>query len=125
MIKFSQKGDFKKLDSFFERTKRVFRLSDLDRYGQEGVAALRRATPKDSGKTASSWYYEISQKEDVIRISFFNSNLESGIPIAILLQYGHATRNGSFVEGVDYINPAIKPIFEEIAEKAWKDVRGK
>lgn len=125
MIKFSQKGDFRKLDGFFERSKRVFHLSDLDRYGQEGVAALRQATPKDSGKTASAWYYEISQKEDVIRISFFNSNLESGIPIAILLQYGHATRNGSFVEGVDYINPAIKPIFEKIAEKAWKDVTGK
>lgn len=125
MIKFSQKGDFKKLDSFFERSKRVFHLSDLDRYGQEGVAVLRQATPKDSGKTASAWYYEISQKDGVIRISFFNSNLESGIPIAILLQYGHATRNGSFVEGVDYINPAIKPIFEKIAEKAWKDVTGK
>lgn len=125
MIKFSQKGDFKNLSSFFERTKRVFRKSDLDRYGQEGVAALRRATPRDTGKTASAWYYDITDKDGVIRISFFNSNLESGIPVAILLQYGHATRNGGFVEGIDYINPSMKPIFEKIADRAWKDVTGK
>lgn len=124
-ISFRQKGNFAKLDTFFQRAKEVVKLSDLDKYGREGVEALRLATPKDTGRTAASWSYEIKRSNGVIRLEFHNSNVERGIPIAILLQYGHATRNGGFVQGVDYINPSLEPIFERIANNAWKDVIGK
>ena len=122
MIHFRQKGDFSKLTRYFERVKKAVKLSDLDKYGREGVAALASATPIDSGKTANSWYYEIENKNGVIKISFLNSNINKGVPIAIVLQYGHGTRNGGWVEGRDYINPAIQPIFNAIAENAWKEV---
>lgn len=122
MIRFRQKGDFSKLTRYFERVKKAVKLSDLDKYGREGVAALASATPIDSGKTANSWYYEIENKNGVIKISFLNSNINKGVPIAIILQYGHGTRNGGWVEGRDYINPAIQPIFDSITENAWREV---
>lgn len=122
MITFRQKGDFSKLTKYFERLKEVVKLGDLDKYGREGVAALSSATPKDTGLTADSWYYEIENKNGSIKITFNNSNIQNGIPIAIILQYGHGTRNGGFVEGIDYINPAIRPIFEKIANNAWREV---
>ena len=122
MITFRQKGDFSKLTKFFERAKEVVKLGDLDKYGREGVAALSSATPKDTGLTASSWYYKIENKNGSAKITFNSSNIQNGVPIAIILQYGHATRNGGFVEGIDYINPAIRPIFEKIANDAWREV---
>ena len=122
MITFRQKGDFSKLTKFFERAKEVVKLGDLDKYGREGVAALSSATPKDTGLTASSWYYKIENKNGSVKITFNNSNIQNGVPIAIILQYGHGTRNGGFVEGIDYINPAIRPIFEKIANDAWREV---
>lgn len=122
MIKFRQKGDFSKLTSFLEKTKEAVRLGDLDKYGREGVAALASATPVDSGLTANSWYYEITNKNGSATISFFNSNIQNGVPIAIILQYGHATGTGGYVQGRDYINPAIQPIFDKIADEAWKEV---
>ena len=90
--------------------------------GRAGVAALSSATPVDSGETAASWYYEITNKNNTITISFHNSNIQNGVPIAILLQYGHGTGTGGWVQGRDYINPAIQPIFDQIAEYAWKEV---
>ena len=123
MITFRQKGDFSKLNRFLERAKETVRLGDLDRYGREGVAALASATPVDSGKTASSWYYEISRTKGGAAISFKNSNINKGVPIAIILQYGHATGNGGWVQGRDYINPAIQPIFDKLANDAWKEVK--
>lgn len=123
MITFRQKGDFSKLSRFLERAKETVHLGDLDRYGREGVAALASATPVDSGLTASSWYYEITRTKEGAAISFKNSNINKGVPIAIILQYGHATRNGGWVEGRDYINPAIQPIFDRLANDAWKEVR--
>lgn len=122
MISISQKGDFSKLTSFLEKMKNIIKIGDLDKYGREGVAALSAATPKDSGLTANSWYYEIERGKDSVSISFYNSNVNKGVPIAIILQYGHGTRNGGYVEGIDYINPAIQPIFNKIAEDAWKEV---
>ena len=122
MITFSHKGDFSKTIKFLERAKKAIQLNDLDKYGQEGVAALASATPVDSGLTASSWHYTISNKNESITISFSNSNIQNGVPIAIILQYGHGTRNGGWVQGRDYINPAIQPIFDKIAEEAWKGV---
>lgn len=122
MISFRQKGDFSKLTSFLERAKEGVHLGDLDKYGREGVAALSSATPVDTGLTASSWYYEIINKDGVARIIFCNSNLQNGVPIAIVLQYGHATGTGGWVEGRDYINPAVRPIFDRLANSAWKEV---
>ena len=122
MISFRQKGDFSKLTSYLEKAKETIKLGNLDHYGQEGVKALSAATPQDSGKTASSWYYEIEHKNGSVSISFHNSNINKGVPIAIILQYGHGTRNGGWVEGKDYINPAIQPIFDKIASEAWKEV---
>ena len=122
MISFRQKGDFSKLTRFLERAKNLVHLSDLDRYGREGVAALASATPVDTGKTAASWYYDIKIDKESASVTFNNSNIQNGVPIAIILQYGHGTRNGGWVEGRDYINPVIQPIFDKIAEEAWKEV---
>lgn len=122
MITFRQKGDFSKLTRFLEKAKEAVRLGDLDKYGRAGVAALASATPIDSGKTASSWSYEITNRNGSVTISFRNSNIQNGVPIAIILQYGHGTGTGGWVQGRDYINPAIQPIFDQIAESAWKEV---
>ena len=122
MITFRQKGDFSKLTRFLERAREAVHLGDLDKYGRQGVAALSSATPVDSGLTAESWYYEIENKNGSATITFNNSNIQNGVPIAIILQYGHGTRNGGWVEGRDYINPAIQPIFDEIANEAWREV---
>ena len=122
MIKFRQKGDFSKLTHYLEKVKEIVKLGDLDKYGREGVAALASATPVDTGLTASSWRYEIQHRNDSVSISFYNDNIQNGVPIAIILQYGHGTRNGGYVQGRDYINPAIKPIFDKITEDAWKEV---
>lgn len=122
MISFSHKGDFSKLTSFLEKAKESVKLGNLDRYGKEGVAALASATPVDSGLTANSWYYEIEHRDGSATINFCNSNIQNGVSIAVILQYGHATRNGGWIQGRDYINPAIQPVFDRIAESAWKEV---
>lgn len=122
MIKFRQKGDFSKLTRFLERAKNAINLGDLDKYGREGVAALSSATPIDSGLTASSWYYKINRKNGSVVIDFYNSNVQNGVPIAIIIQYGHGTGTGGWVEGRDYINPAIRPVFDKIANNAWREV---
>lgn len=122
MVRFRQKGDFSKLSRFLERAKEAVKLGDLDKYGREGVRALRSATPMDSGLTAESWYYKINRGEGSVSISFHNSNRNKGVLIAIILQYGHGTGTGGWVEGQDYINPSIKPLFNKIAEDAWKEV---
>ena len=122
MITFRQKGDFSKLTRYLERVKEVIRRGDLDKYGRAGVAALASATPIDTALTASSWYYEIEHSNGSAAISFHNSNIQNGVPIAIILQYGHGTGTGGWVEGRDYINPAIRPIFDAIANDAWREV---
>ena len=122
MIIFRQKGDFSKLSRYLERVKEAARIGVLDKYGREGVAALASATPVESGKTAGSWYYEIKHQNGSVSIMFKNSNINKGVPIAIILQYGHGTGTGGWVEGRDYINPAIQPIFDRIADEAWREV---
>lgn len=124
MISFRQKGDFSKLTNYLERAKNAVRLGDLDKYGRQGVAALASATPVETGKTASSWYYEIIRSKGSVSISFFNSNIQNGVPIAVIIQYGHGTGTGGWVQGRDYINPAIQPIFDQIANDAWREVAG-
>lgn len=122
MIKITLKGNFKNIERFFDGAKNRLPKkirSVLDRYGRQGVAALQAYTPKDSGETANSWKYEIFN----LGIAWSNTNVTSnGTPIAILLQYGHGTKNGGYVQGRDYINPALQPIFDEIADNCWKEV---
>lgn len=122
MISFRHKGDFSKLGRYLTNVKKAVTIDDLDKYGKAGVSALASVTPVDSGLTANSWYYEIDNKKGSSIIRFCNSNIQNGVPIAIILQYGHGTRNGGWVEGRDYINPAIRPIFDEIAKNAWEEV---
>lgn len=121
-ISFRQKGDFSKVTKFLEKAKETVRLGDLDKYGREGVAALASATPVDSGLTASSWYYRIVHEKGVAKLEFCNSNTPRNISIAIILQYGHGTGTGGWVQGRDYINPAVRPVFDKIASEAWREV---
>lgn len=125
MITFTHKGDFKSTEKFLKGAKDRSYRSVLEQLGQKGVNALANATPKDTGKTASSWSYSIEESSGSISIVWSNSNVNKGLNIAVLLQYGHGTRNGGYVQGRDYINPAIQPIFDEIADKAWKEVVSK
>ena len=122
MIKIRQKGDFSKVTKYLIKVKKGIRLRDLDKYGKQGVAALSSATPVDTGLTASSWYYKIERDNSTISITFLNSNVQNGVPIAVILQYGHGTGTGGWVQGRDYINPALRPIFDKIADDAWKEV---
>lgn len=125
MISFSNTGDFSKTLNFLGKASKGVTLSDLNRYGREGVNALSRSTPVDSGVTASSWAYKITTEKGKTTISWLNSNKVKGVPIAIILQYGHATKNGGWVQGRDYINSAIRPIFDKMADSAWKEVTRK
>ena len=122
MISFRQKGDFSKLSGFLEKAKNGLRLGDLDKYGREGVSALASATPVDTGHTASSWSYQIVRKDGSVSIEFHNSNIQNGVPIAIILHYGHGTGTGGWVQGREYINSAIQPIFDKMANDAWREV---
>lgn len=122
MIKVSVKGDWSRTNRFLERALNVVKLGELDKYGRQGVEVLRNATPVDSGETANSWYYRIVRDKYSARIEWLNSSQNDGIPIVILLQYGHAFQNGAYYSGVDFINPALKPLFEEIADNAWKEL---
>lgn len=119
---FRHKGDFRKTEKLLKKTMDRDYRKILDQYGQYGVYALSDATPVESGETAASWSYEIIQNKSSISVVWKNSNINKGVNIAIILQYGHATRNGGYVEGRDYINPALRPIFDKLAESAWREV---
>lgn len=122
MIAIRQTGNFNKTEKFLKKMSKTDFLMHLDKYGREGVRALSSATPMDTGLTANSWDYEIHSTRDTVTIYWTNSNIQSGVPIAVILQYGHATGTGGYVRGIDYINPALKPVFEKIANEAWKEV---
>lgn len=121
-ISFRNKGDFGKTEKFLKKSLGKNYLTVLDKYAKQGVAALSSATPIDSGETATSWDYEIIQNESSLSIIWKNYHIEKGVNIAVILQYGHGTRNGGYVEGQDYINPALRPIFDSLADAAWKEV---
>lgn len=122
MIVIKQRGDFKNLEKFLKKASKMDFFQNLERYAREGVSALASATPIDSGETAASWDYEIRTTKNQVSIYWTNSNVNNGIPIAVLIQYGHGTKNGGYVLGRDYINPAIRPIFDKIADSVWKEV---
>lgn len=121
MIKMTQKGSFRNAERFFDNSKNLSRRlrTAFERYGAQGVEALRLATPKDSGLTANSWSYTIEDWG----IGFNNSNINEGYSVALLIQYGHGTGSGVYIHGIDYINPALQPIFDQIAEACWKEVQ--
>ncbi len=122
MIRFKHRGNFNKLQKFFFRMTNRDYLNILSSYGNRGVEALSSATPVDTGKTADSWEYMIETTSTRTTISWSNSNENQGYNIALMLQYGHGTKNGGYVKGIDYINPAVRPIFEAMAGELWKEV---
>lgn len=124
MITIKKQGDYKKANSYLEKLLEIVHLGILDKYGRKGVEALRAATPKESGKTANSWSYEISHSENSASITWSNSNTNRGYNIAILIQYGHGTGTGGYVRGTDYVNPAMKDVFEQIANEVAKEIKG-
>lgn len=123
MIRIKQKGDFKKVDKYFNELKKNKEFIFLAKYGIQGVTALTLNTPVDTGLTASSWTFDIIRENHNVKIVFENRNVQDGYNIALLLQYGHGTRNGGYVVGRDYINPVIQPLFDKMAEEAWKEVK--
>jgi len=122
LITFEQKGDFKKTYKYFNKLRSQTIFNMLDQYGKEGLSLLARNTPRDTGRTAESWTYQVTVEKGGSSIVWSNSNVQNGVSIAVILQYGHATKNGGWVEGKDYINPALQPLFDEIVDKAWKEV---
>lgn len=123
MLSFESTGDFKNTESFLKRMLSADLFRSLDSFGRQGVAALSSATPVESGTTAGSWSYEIKRSRDQTEIVWTNSNLKNGFPVAVMLQYGHGTGTGGYVQGQDYINPAIKPVMDKIADGVWKAVK--
>lgn len=121
-IKFNHKGNFNKTERFFNRALKRNYLNILAKYGQLGVNALKQATPSNSGKTAESWDFGIEKEKGKVTLYWTNSNENNGVNIAILLIYGHALRNGSYIQGIDFVTPALRPIFQQIADESWKEV---
>ena len=123
-IKMSSKGDFNKSFKFLKAMKEKDWLKRIDQYAQEGVNALKAATPKDTGLTADSWNYEITNDGNRLEITWYNTNVKKGyFNVALMLQYGHATKSGTWIKGVDYINPALKPVFDKISNNMWEEVK--
>lgn len=123
MIKFKHHGDFKKTTTFLGRLRDLYYKRILDKYGKLGVEALSAATPVDSGETADSWVYEVISTKDGYKLTFTNTHTKNGVNIVMLLEYGHATRSGTFVEGRNFVKPAARPIFDKVVEDVWKEVR--
>jgi hypothetical protein len=122
VIRIKHRGNFRNTERFFARAQKATPREILERYGQAGVTALASATPVDSGATAAAWGYEIVQNSDGYSIFWTNTNINEGVNIALILQYGHGTGTGGYVEGIDYINPALRPIFDQLADEAWREV---
>lgn len=123
MIRIKQKGDFKNTEKFLKNKKRI-NINILDKYGKIGVEALKKNTPVDTGVTSNSWYYKIENQNGKVTLNFYNSNVKNNVNIAIIIQYGHGTKNGGWVEGIDYINPAVQPVFDKILSDVWGDING-
>jgi hypothetical protein len=122
VITFTQKGSFKNTERYLAKLSRSQAFAVLSKYGEQGVNALSNATPVESGETAAAWSYTITQRPGYYSIRWHNSHVNEGRPIAILIQYGHGTRNGGYVQGRDYINPAVRPIFDRMTNDVWKEV---
>ncbi len=124
VVQMSEKGDFKKTFKFLKAMQEKKFLSNLDKYGERGVQLLSENTPRDTGLTASSWYYKIEDDGETLTLTWYNSNVKKDyFNVALMLQYGHATKNGGWIEGIDYINPALKPLFDEMEKDIWEEVK--
>lgn len=124
VVQMSEKGDFKKTFKFLKAMQEKKFLSNLNKYGERGVQLLSENTPRDTGLTASSWYYKIEDDGETLTLTWYNSNVKKDyFNVALMLQYGHATKNGGWVEGIDYINPALKPLFDEMEKDIWEEVK--
>ena len=124
VVKMSEKGDFKKTFKFLKAMQEKKFLSNLNKYGERGVQLLSENTPRDTGLTASSWYYKIEDDGETLTLTWYNSNVKKDyFNVALMLQYGHATKNGGWIEGIDYINPALKPLFDEMEKDIWEEVK--
>ena len=122
MIRVTCKGNHEKTKRFFKRAINGALIQKLNKYGEEGVIALSKNTPIDTGRTAASWQYQVTRSKSSYQIHWSNTNVNHGVNIALILQMGHGTRNGGYVKGIDYINPAMRPVFDRIADEAWKEV---
>lgn len=122
MITIRSKGDFSKTKRYLDKLRRAIQLGIFDKYGREGVAALASATPVETGETANSWHYEVTRSSTGVSLIFTNTHINKGVNIAIILQYGHGTGTGGWVEGRDYINPSIRPVFDKLSENLWREV---
>ena len=122
IISFKHRGKFKRTDEFFSKALNCDYQSILTVYGEKGVSALRSATPHDSGRTADAWGYLVEQKNGKWRLTFTNDNIVNGVNIASILNYGHGTAKGAYVAGRNYIEPALRPIFDKLADDVWKEV---
>lgn len=122
MFEIASSGSFSNMESFLTKAPKANFRSLLEACGQQGVNALSAATPQDTGKAALSWYYEVKKLRDGWSLTWFNSNVEDGFPVAVMIQHGHGTGGGGYVQGLDYINPALRPVFEKIIDQAWKVV---
>lgn len=123
MITLEGSGKYSRLEIFLERARNIFKIGVFDKYGKIGIERLRAATPKDTGLTSESWSYRINSEGNILSLEFYNSNINNGVPIAVILQYGHGTGTGGWVEGIDYINPALRPIFNDILKDMKKELR--
>ena len=124
VVQMSEKGDFKKTFKFLKAMQEKKFLSNLNKYGERGVQLLSENTPRDTGLTASSWYYKIEDDGETLTLTWYNSNVKKDyFNVALMLQYGHATKNGGWIEGIDYINPALKPLFDEMENDIWEEVK--
>lgn len=121
-IKLSSHGNFDKTYKYLNNIENALINGKFDEYGKQGVQALKAATPKDTGKTADSWDYRVIKMKTRVKLEWYNTNENDGVNIAVLIQYGHTTRSGGYVRGIDYINPAMKPTFEKIADEMWKEI---
>lgn len=121
-IKLKVSGDWKKTTNFLDKAKDIFKRKSFDDYGRMGVEALRAATPIDTGNTANSWYYEVKKDNNEVTINWLNRNVNKGVVVAVILQYGHGTGTGGYVRGTDYINPAMHKVFQKIADDLWREV---
>lgn len=123
-VSVKQEGHFKDTLNFLKSAEKKDYTSLLKKYGEMGVSALSAATPIDTGMTASSWEYRIKKGKHYIGLEWHNTNVNDGVVVAVLIQYGHATRNGGYVPGRDFINPAMRPILDNLADQLWKEVKG-
>ena len=124
-VTFRQRGDLSKTERFLRNAQAAIKFRNLETYAEQGLTALQNSTPYETGETARCWYYTIERTSNSVSVIYKNSNIQNGVQIAVILQYGHGTGTGGYVEGRDYINPAVRPVFDKLADDIWEEVIGR